>query len=342
MRLFVVRIAAFLMMASVPLVSSDVWMATGYCAEKAEIEVSEGTVLAWDHWDKRHLPQDLTKPDLIKPVVLVVPGMMNADDSMSIFKQKFSDQQIPAALFRYDSVLGVETVAKRLYEVLSSEATQNPNRKIILLTHSMGGVVCRRVVEDPAFKLTCVSHLIMVAPPNAGSSVATLEGEKIKELSKQVKNEEIATILGQHVPAVLKETLGLYTGQARIDLAPDSELLRKVNGFSRNPTIQYTVIAGTSAPIPAAVFGIGGLAFEAFGLGNGRIGANLKSALQAFKRDEWIEGKGDGAVTVQSVELPGVEDRVRIAFSHCDTCRNPELEGNRELIECVMQRLTLK
>lgn len=302
-------------------------------------EGDDGHLLPWDHWEQRHLPLDPARPSSLKPVVLIVPGMLNADDSMSIFKDRFSQEQIPAALFRYDSILGVERVAKKLTSLLESESQKYPSRKIILLTHSMGGVVCRRVVEDPAFKLDCVSHLIMVAPPNAGSSLATIRGETVKELAEGLRAQEMIGIVGKQGPAVINEALGLYTGQAKVDLTPDSELLRKVNGFKRNPRIRYTVIAGTKAPIPEIALNAGGLLLQNLVFGQNDIGKRFDRLMKEVKRDEWINGKGDGAVTIVSARLPDVADHVELGFGHCDTCRDPEEEENKKLIDNVMQRI---
>lgn len=303
-------------------------------------DVGDGKLLPWDHWQERHQLDNSTSLATVKPVVLIVPGMMNNDDSMSIFKQAFSDQEIPAAMFRYDSLLGVEPVALKLAQFLKTESELHPNRKIILLTHSMGGVVSRRAVEDPSFRINCVSQLIMIAPPNAGSTLAALQGESIKELVEGLSAQEMAGILGKQGPDAINETLGLYVGNAKVDLAPESQLLKKVNGFKRNPNIRYTVIAGTKAPIPEIAFGVGGLLLQQFGFGNGGVVDRFGNLIKTVKRDEWIDGRGDGAVTIESTRLPDVSDHVQLPFAHCDTCRDPEAETNKKLLACVMQRLS--
>lgn len=303
--------------------------------------VGDGKLLAWDHWEQRHQPTDPTQPSIIKPVVLIVPGMLNGDDSMSIFKQRFSDERIPAALFRYESTLGVEAVAKKLTAFLTAEAQRYPNRQLILLTHSMGGVVCRRAIEDPAFGLNCVRKLIMVAPPNAGSTLATLRGETIKELAEGLAAQELVGIVGKQGPGVINETLGLYTGQAQVDLTPDSELLKTVNSFQRNPNVRYTVIAGTKAPIPPLALNAGGLLLQRFGFGNGGVADRFTNLVKTINRNEWINGRGDGAVTIESTQLENVEDQIELPFGHCDTCRDPVANANTELILNVMKRLSM-
>src|SRR5690606_20221809 len=46
------------------------------------------------------------------------------------------------------------------------------DRPIVLVTHSMGGLVARAAIEDPELNPGGVTRLIMVAPPTHGSHLA--------------------------------------------------------------------------------------------------------------------------------------------------------------------------
>jgi len=275
----------------------------------------------------------------LPPAVLLVPGMLAGDDTMSAIRLSLRSAKIPTAMFRYDSQLGADRVATRLATVLSAEADRLPNRDIVLVTHSMGGVVARCVVESPQCQIKNVSDLIMVAPPNSGSSLAALSGADVQDLLQTFEAAELKTIVDENSLGLLNNTLDLFLGNAKKDLSPESELLLRLSACQRNPNIKYSIIAGTKAPIPPLARGIGQLVIGRMIAQNPDAAPGLRKVMAVADRDEWIQGLGDGVVSVKSTKLPGVADHLTLPFAHRDPSEPLENPATRQLVDEVMARI---
>jgi pimeloyl-ACP methyl ester carboxylesterase len=278
------------------------------------------------------------------PAVLLIPGMLAGDDTMSAIRYRLRESAIPTAIFRYDSQLGIDRVATRLAKIIRAEADRLPNRHIVFVTHSMGGVVARRVVEDPAWDCGVVSQLVMIAPPNGGSSLAALGGNDLKELIEGIDGNAIggngeAVRIDPRGLAMIDDTLDQFMGNAKKDLVPGSELLRQMETLERNPAIRYSILAGTGGPVPRIARGIGQQLITQLFADQPEGGQGFKKFLEVANRDEWIRGLGDGVVTVRSTRLRGVEDHQVLVFAHNDVSEPPDYPATRELVDQVMKRL---
>lgn len=296
----------------------------------------EGLLVPLENWT---VLSDAAPPKAVArhaPAVLLIPGMLAGDDTMSAIRYRLRESAIPTAMFRYDSQLGVDRVATRLAKLIRAEADRLPGRQIILVTHSMGGVVARRVVEDPAWDCGVVNQLVMIAPPNGGSSLAGLGGDDLKEVLSAIRGNEVPTAIDQKGLSLINAAVDLFLGNAKKDLVPGSEMLRQMDTLDRNPAIRYSILAGTGGPVPPVARGIGQLVIEQL-FADQREG--LKKVLEVANRDEWIRGLGDGVVTVRSTRLRGVEDHQELAFAHNDASESPEYPATRELVDEVMRRL---
>lgn len=251
-----------------------------------------------------------------QPAVLLIPGLLAGDETMSAIRGALRTVKIPVAMFRYDSQLGVDRVAARLATVLAAEAERLPDRDLILVTHSMGGLVARCVVESPQFRLTQVRSLIMISPPNHGSSLATLDGSLIKELGPLLDGGQWKVLFDGEAIDAFNETVELFLGKARRDLAPDSDLIKRLNAHPRNPQIRYSILAGTAAPIPPLARGLGQLAIGQVIAQNPEAAPQLNQLVAWADREEWIRGLGDGVVSVRSTRLPGVIDHRELPITH--------------------------
>lgn len=305
------------------------------------VPLENWTVLSDNPPAKKSPQRPANEVPLVKlpPAVLLVPGMLAGDDTMSAIRLSLRSAKVPVAMFRYDSQLGADRVATRLATVLSAEADRLPNRDIVLVTHSMGGVVARCVVESPDCRIKNVSDLIMVAPPNGGTSLAALSGTDVQDLLQTFQATELKSIVDKQSLGLINNTLDLFLGNAKKDLSPESELLVRLNACQRNPNIKYSIIAGTNAPIPPLARGIGQLVIGQMIAQNPEAAAGLKKVMAAADRDEWIQGLGDGVVSVGSTKLAGVDDHITIPFAHGDSSEPLDNPATRQLVDEVMARI---
>src|SRR5262249_39105683 len=137
----------------------------------------------------------------------------------------------PTGALRYSSDQSISDSAALLSQELRRLAHEQPDRKITLLTHSMGGLVARGAIENAALDPGNVSQLIMIAPPTHGTSCAylSLPAELLGHTSSG-RDHSLAHLVLTGIENSLSE--------ARNDLKPDSAYLECLNRRSRNPRVQ--------------------------------------------------------------------------------------------------------
>ncbi len=234
--------------------------------------------------------------------------------------------------FEYASDRAIEESARLLAADLRRVACEQPERCIALVTHSMGGIVARAVVEDPELDPGNVSRLVMVAPPNHGSALADVG----YEARPAVDSEEAEG----HMAAAGRSALVALLGPAGEQLRTNSPFLRKLNSRPRNPQVRYTIILGTKAPFTTASFQVAQAAAdeaEHRWRWTRWIGEAVKSRFAAM--EELQQGRGDGVVSVASGRLDGVEDVVLLPFHHNEPLWSPTHETVQQLYREVLDRL---
>ena len=199
-----------------------------------------------------------------------------------------------------------------------------PTKRIAVVTHSMGGLVTREMLTDPALAygakvqeglLPQVDTFIMVGTPNHGSELARFRGFL-----------EIRDQLGSLFKGDYHWLKGVVdgTGEAGIDLIPDSAFMQRLNSRPHPTGVRMLVIAGVMNPkqkqeiealarrwdtqMPEAARGIADLVAE------GLIAMTEKV--------------GDGAVSVDSARLTGVP-LVTVPGTHLSIIRNLTIGSQR-------------
>lgn len=201
---------------------------------------------------------------------------------------------------------------------------------IVIVAHSMGGLVSREVLTNHRLCLTdcentelpVVDKLIMVGTPNAGSHLARFRGlgEIREQLARLIdgKSGWLDWILDG-------------AGEAGIDLIPGSPFLMELNSHAPPKDTSYLIIAGV-------------------------IGAESKSAL-LNKLDNLIKEKdfsealkesinelnhdlGDGLVSLESAQLDNIE-LIKVDGNHLSIIRNISTESRRvpPAIPIILERL---
>lgn len=226
-----------------------------------------------------------------------------ADENLNVWKMTYpNDQPVKksAALF-FKQLVGLN---------------QNGINNIVIVAHSMGGLITREVLTNPDWqckntecaeaKIPHVDQLIMVGTPNHGSVMARFR--MFAEIREQIER----LIEGE---AAWLDWIFDGAGEAGVDLIPGSAFLSDLNSRQHPEKTKYYVIAGV----------IGSEERQ-----------SLKKLLKNFPDHEFITGPidtlletiGDGLVTLESASLENIPVIV-VSGNHLSIIRNVSRKSSR-------------
>jgi pimeloyl-ACP methyl ester carboxylesterase len=184
-----------------------------------------------------------------------------------------------------------------------------------IIAHSMGGLLARSYVEGEAADVKDVASLILIAPPNQGSSLA-----KAQTLLQTVQSLQALNGSKRTDPLAL---LGDGLGLAADDMTPGSPYLNALNARKRREGVHYHILAGDNGYLSLEAR----RQFEGRTSGRGVLGGigRLVSSGVSSQLDEITDGLGDGCVAVASTKLDGVEAPRILHANHLELIRAPLL-----------------
>ena len=209
--------------------------------------------------------------------------------------------------------------ADRLQEIHLPESVG-----VAIVAHSMGGLVTREMLTSPQIdyalriktgEAPSVHQLIMVGTPNHGSEMARFR------LFTEVRDQWVALVQGKgHWLRWIFDG----AGEAKIDLLPDSEFLKRLNARAHPSDVNMLVIAGVASPWKTPEI-------ERFS----RRSAPLKPESETKTSDRWndvllsvADGLGDGLVTVESTRLADIAHQT-VDGTHMTMIRNISANSSR-------------
>ena len=267
-----------------------------------------------------------------RDIVVAIHGLNSRPEVLHAFIGIARAVKLTPATFRYPNDQPIDASARLLSQELQLLKRQYPEAKIRLVTHSMGGLVAREAVENPELDAGNVSQLIMIAPPNNGSTLASV--------ATFLDCYEFFTSGPRRGEGLLVESVSDGLGEATSDLKPQSVFLDKLNARNRNASISYTILLGTQGPLEPA--DIDTLRYNVRSYSNqGRYvrfaASKLNTALDEL--DEVVDGLGDGVVSVARGRLAGVDDVVTLPFSHGGIL-DPSRKSSQQAYRMIQQRLS--
>ncbi len=268
-------------------------------------------------------------------LVVVVHGFQSAPSALSGLVEAVTDANLLCVAFAYPNDQRVIESAKQLSSELKSLHQRHPSVKIDLVTHSMGGLVARSVVEDPKLDPQNIRSLIMIAPPNRGSMLARLSwGADVWEQLLR--------------PDDFRGTRRLFTavqdglaGAAK-DLRPGSPFLHSLNARPRNANLRYAILLGTRGPLSDEQLRAARSAVDEARERSKSVrllGPKIEYLLSDL--DEVVRGKGDGIVAVKRGRLEGVADTRLLDFGHLEVGHgdgDPRIERLYQEVIARLQR----
>ncbi len=218
-------------------------------------------------------------------------------------------------------------------ETLTAMLAEDDSRSITIITHSMGGLVARWMLEHSELSHPAVDQLIMVAPPSQGSNIAYLPGA--------LDVFEHWLVLGQvDFESFIERSFADGLEEAHNDLRPTSRLLRELNACPRCEAVDYTILLGNAGLVDEAGFVLVQAAWE-------ELCERSQAAQFASPRIEMIlddpqelmKSEGDGLVAISRGRLDGVEDVTVLPFHHGNLARGFDTPGRQELFQTIADRL---
>ena len=191
------------------------------------------------------------KLDEADQIVLLVHGFNSSTSQMGDLAEAIEkdlqtgDASIEVACFDYTSNDGISAVAASLEASLQTIIDKNSDCSISLVTHSMGGVAARMMIEKEGFAIDQIDRLIMVAPPNHGTELAALPSG----------NASFDLLLAKVDRTGIRQALQTLVSIANIaidDLKPGSKCLKDLNARERNKNVDYSIILGDLGVLSAS------------------------------------------------------------------------------------------
>jgi pimeloyl-ACP methyl ester carboxylesterase len=187
-----------------------------------------------------------------KRVLLVLHGM--AGDGLEMYKA-IHDNLPDTSLQGYDLVLiydyeslntPLDETARMLGATLSDYGFGKDEKRVTIVSHSLGGLIARWVIEQEGGS-AYVDHCVLVGTPNNGSMYGKIDGYvRWAQTALDLAINFIPNIVpfSGVLLKFLKTASTLGGSIAQID--PNSDFINKLNA-SKDPGTTYTVISGDAA-----------------------------------------------------------------------------------------------
>jgi pimeloyl-ACP methyl ester carboxylesterase len=274
----------------------------------------------------RYFGPDRTAPEgaeQSRKAVVLVHGLDDPGKVWQNLAPELTKADLDVWLMHYPNDQPIVESARLLFDSLK-ELNQTGIRRISLVAHSMGGLVCREMLTRPDIDyrrsaqnklVPSVAALIMVGTPNHGSQLARFR------LFAEVRDQLVRLTRGEAnwLGAVLDGA-----GEAKIDLLPGSQFLTELNARPHPSEVDLMIIAGIASPWDES-----------------DVHAwtdNWNQNLPEETRDQvdalggfmisMAHGLGDGLVSVESTRLDGVPHRI-VDGNHLTMIRNVTQSSGR-------------
>ncbi|WP_404306010.1 lipase family alpha/beta hydrolase [Neorhodopirellula lusitana] len=274
---------------------------------------------------------DLTRRAESLPIVIGLHGYQGKTGAWDGFRRYVRELGYPTATVSYDYDQPIARSAKQVAACVQTALLGKGGGRcrVVLVGHSMGGLVAREWTENPRLPNQSIAALITLGSPHGGSSWATMPPMAELFTGNDFDSQDLTNLL-LHQPS----SAGL------LDMVPDSDFLNQLNARNRRPDVAYTAIVGTACPFDqdnVVVIRSALQALDQEGSVVRLIRPRIQPLLDSF--DELSPGKGDGMVACANAMMPGCDDTVLLPVSHLEMVRafSDESAGHPTATEAVWQ-----
>lgn len=244
-------------------------------------------------------------------LVLLVHGLDEPGNLWQDLAPALHGAEVPTAQFDYPNDQAVP-LSSTLLGTWLGRLRQRGTTQIVIVAHSMGGLVSREYLTNPAFgyrknlregAVPRIRTLIMVGTPNQGAPMARfrLVAEAREQWHRFLRGEG-------DLPGILANG----DGQAGRDLLPGSEFLLALNDRELPADVRFAIVAGLVSPLPEDELAA---AKEAW---HRKLPGLLHGPIDQIEGQvtDVLSDLGDGVVSLAATRLPGVEDHTIVRGNH--------------------------
>lgn len=276
----------------------------------------------WPEGMGLHLPANF---DPEARTVLLVHGLESGLDELESLRRACRNSSIQPLRFNYPNDGPLAWSGDRLSQELSQLSGKHPELKVVIVAHSMGGLVVRQALEAPGNDPGCVTDVFFLGAPHGGSALAGAGHEWLE-------------MYYQPLPGVGRLADGL--GEAAVDLQPGSRFLTRLASYEPNREVRYFSAIGTKSFISETERQAVDRQVQQILEGRN---APLEQRLRwqrLFSLPEIQNGKGDGVVSIASARLDRATAEKLFACNHLDLLHLPgERPEDHEVFSWILNRL---
>ena len=258
----------------------------------------------WSHYGLTDIPGELA--DIDSALVVLVHGFEATSSTMQSMAKMMNRRGYQACFFEYPNDAPIEKSAELLVRELKQIQEQNADLRVVLVAHSMGGLVCRHALEVAGRdEIRNVTDLVMLGTPHQGADLVHLYPMLF-----------LVTDVIPNISQLKRVGLDGYSQAAR-DLEPGSTFLTRLSASRRDKRVRYHVAVGTVAPYPRGKFQPMLEKVDNWMAGRGNSAAQRQSVIATLEKAAALEdGSGDGVVAASSARLRGVENTREFRLNH--------------------------
>lgn len=268
-----------------------------------------------------------------KQLVVLVHGFNSRPRQSETLITTARENGFSCAVLNYPNDQPIQDSAQLLSKGLKRLSETHPDCRVAIVAYSMGGLVSRAVVEIQDLDPGNVDRLILVAPPNHGSTLASCAtGIDIFEYLTCSKF--------RNRPCPWYSAIEDGLAEASHDMMPGSRFLNQLNRQPRNPLVRYTILLGNLAPLDLRHLRRWEASANNYWLCQPWASKCSEQMIHYLRKyPELVQGQGDGLVAVQSGKLKGVSDTMVLPFDHLSVISNPTSKGSQLVRKEILRRL---
>ena len=257
-----------------------------------------------------------------RPIVLCLHGLNGTHDAFDGLRQQLRSRGYATAAVAYDSQRSIAAIARDVSVMVGSHFEScSYQQALVLVGHSMGGLIAREWTNHPTLENDSITGLITIGTPHQGSAWATLPPLMQLFVKGEFGVSDMSDLI-LHAPS----------NPALRDIAPGSAFLDALNARENRRDVRYTSVIGTGSPIDATTVEKIQQAFRQLERRDGfvrLIRPRIQPLLNGF--DELVRGRGDGIVASQNATMASTTDLVEVDLSHFGLVRplgdQPAIQG---------------